>query len=307
MFEQIEQLVTTVFQKLYKISDLENFSMRNVGVFFLVTLVGLVIEYFFVADKKQSSIYRLSKLNKSILNDLISWLVDAFGLFRFMGIVLTLGLFYTISWVLTKDVNIFAVNYIPLNWLQFVLLFLLSDMKNYWKHRLFHSAQSLWKLHSFHHSATEFVSLSSHRGHVAEGAIGFIIEAIFWKLVGASPVNIIYLSYITELQQLFQHSNLTQNWGWLGKYVFVSPAVHKIHHSNEKKHFNKNYGTVFIFWDRLFGTYYQPREEAIVMGIPDNYFNRHNYIYDVWQSYKLFWVQLGKEITSLFQKRKPGS
>jgi sterol desaturase/sphingolipid hydroxylase (fatty acid hydroxylase superfamily) len=303
MLESVTRAFEYVFKRLYEISGIEQFSLKSLALFFLVALVGLTVEYIFIADKKQSSFHRLSKLNKSILNDLISWLIDAFGLFRFLGVVLTLGIFYAISWVLTKDVNVFAVNYIPVTWLQFLVLFLLSDLKNYWKHRLFHSLQSLWKLHSFHHSATEFVSLSSHRGHLAEGAIAIIIEAVFWKLAGVSPVHIIYLAYLTELQQLFQHSNLTQNWGWVGKYILVSPAAHKIHHSTQEKHFNKNFGTVFIFWDRLFGTYYQPKNERFALGIPDNYFNKHHYLYDVFESYKLFWIQLGKEVSGIFKKK----
>ena len=79
---------------------------------------------------------------------------------------------------------------------------------------------------------------------------------------------------------LLVHSNWEHDWGVIGKYVLVSPAAHRIHHSEKKQHFNKNFGGTFIFWDRLFGTYHSA-EPVHVLGIPDNKFNKKGLLHDL--------------------------
>ena len=63
-------------------------------------------------------------------------------------------------------------------------------------------------------------------------------------------------------------------------YVFLSPSLHWIHHSDNPKHFNKNLGTVFTFWDRVFGTYLDETNLKDVTGwVKNNEWNKHNPLY----------------------------
>jgi len=287
IFNSEEGFVTYFLEKLYKISGLKDFNVKTIGVFVLITLVALVIEYILIQDKQKSSLQRIKRGSKSTINDVVSWFITGLGIFNFLGVVFTLGIFYLIDWLVTKDINVFAVSYIKLDWLSFILVFLLTDLKAYWNHRLVHVVRPLWELHAFHHSATEFTVLSAQRGHFVETAVVVLIETLFWKLIGASPINIIYIAMLVQIQQGLVHSNLTENWGFLGKYIFVSPAAHRVHHSIYPRHFNTNFGVVFIFWDRLFRSYAEP-EKDIEIGIPDNPYNKKNYVADIWLGYKRF-------------------
>ncbi len=51
-------------------------------------------------------------------------------------------------------------------------------------------------------------------------------------------------------------------------YLFVSPWMHQIHHSLERRHIDKNMGFIFSFWDWMFGTLYIPaRDESFAIGL----------------------------------------
>jgi sterol desaturase/sphingolipid hydroxylase (fatty acid hydroxylase superfamily) len=85
------------------------------------------------------------------------------------------------------------------------------------------------------------------------------------------------------VHQLLIHSNITSSWGILGKYLLVSPAAHRLHHSINPVHFNKNYGNTFIFWDRLFGSYHKT-EVVLELGIPNNNYNKKSLVTDLWMT-----------------------
>jgi sterol desaturase/sphingolipid hydroxylase (fatty acid hydroxylase superfamily) len=100
-----------------------------------------------------------------------------------------------------------------------------------------------------------------------------------------------------QLMVFMQHSKINSNWGFIGKYILVAPASHRVHHSNNPEHYGKNLGSILIIWDRIFGTYYQPKGEFLTFGIPNNPYNKRNYLYDIFLSTKLFY-------NSLFQSLK---
>ena len=60
------------------------------------------------------------------------------------------------------------------------------------------------------------------------------------------------------VHQLVLHSSIKSDWGFIGRYIFVSPSAHRIHHSIKREHYGKNFGNTFIFWDRLFKTFIKP-------------------------------------------------
>lgn len=273
---------------LYEISGIGNFKIYSIFIFVLLSLTALSIEYFFIENKKESSFARLRNIDKSMFNDLICWLVDGFGLFNFGSIILTMGVFYYISGLIFHSSYHYNLSSVISNpYILFGLVFILSDLVNYVKHRFLHGLPFLWRLHEFHHSGTSLIVISANRGHFVEGAVATLFEATIYILIGASPINIIYISYLKSIHAQLLHSNLTSNWGFIGKYILVSPAAHRIHHSDNEKHFNKNLGGVFIFWDILFNTYYAPKNEPIKIGIPDSFYNRKGYIHDVFKSYYL--------------------
>jgi len=141
--------------------------------------------------------------------------------------------------------------------LKLVAGILLLDFSEYLFHRLCHSVRELWLLHAVHHSDQHLNVTTSLRFHPGE-----IILNISWKvgvcwllglplwLVGARGIIMI-------LTTLVQHANVQwpPSLDRALRLVFITPSLHRCHHSADARDNNQNFGEIFSFWDRLFGTY----------------------------------------------------
>jgi len=67
--------------------------------------------------------------------------------------------------------------------------------------------------------------------------------------------------------QIVNHSDFDWTYGWIGRWLLMSPGMHKVHHSNNPEHFNKNLGNLFVIWDRLFGTYQDVPSQPVALGL----------------------------------------
>jgi sterol desaturase/sphingolipid hydroxylase (fatty acid hydroxylase superfamily) len=73
---------------------------------------------------------------------------------------------------------------------------------------------------------------------------------------------------ITQIYGIIIHTQYVGKLGWL-EYILATPSNHRVHHGSNIKYLDKNMGMIFIFWDRLFGTY-QAEEEEVVYGLTTN-------------------------------------
>ena len=90
-------------------------------------------------------------------------------------------------------------------------------------------------------------------------------------LIGGA--NVFYVVFNT-LGSNFRHSHIWVSYGRVMEHILISPAQHQIHHSAAKKHFNKNYGSIFALWDWMFGTLYIPESyEDLTYGVADRHGN----------------------------------
>jgi sterol desaturase/sphingolipid hydroxylase (fatty acid hydroxylase superfamily) len=144
----------------------------------------------------------------------------------------------------------------------------IADFFYYWFHRTLHSNRYLWQTHLLHHSDEQMNALTAQRGHFTEGLLAplfiTIPTAILFKL---PPLEIGVLSLIPYAYQFFAHANLNVGFGpfW---WLLISPNYHRIHHSIEKRHYNKNFTNWFPIWDIIFGTVYVPaRDEFPETGV----------------------------------------
>jgi sterol desaturase/sphingolipid hydroxylase (fatty acid hydroxylase superfamily) len=142
----------------------------------------------------------------------------------------------------------------------FVLVLLTYDIYRYWTHRLDHMVPFLWKLHSFHHSAERITVVTGARHLWLAGVVNasyFPIMAILFK-VSPQMASVIYALYF--LPDGFAHLNYRRS---LGRFVVLlnNPQWHRIHHSVEPEHFNKNFASLFPFMDLMFGTAYFPKKD----------------------------------------------
>lgn len=164
-----------------------------------------------------------------------------------------------------------------------ILVAMANDLVTYVNHRLSHESRVLWPFHAVHHSAEVMTPLTLYRKHPVYGFIrnfihpfiaGPMIGLIFGCFGDASfatifGVNMIYVIFNFAGANL-RHSHIWISFGPRLSYLFVSPAMHQVHHSIAPRHYNKNYGEVFALWDWMFGSIYVPRErEELVFGLID--------------------------------------
>ena len=139
------------------------------------------------------------------------------------------------------------------------LLYLLStDFFYYWFHRWQHTKAFLWEQHKFHHSEESLNVTSTRRVHWLEDPLILLFLGIpLGLLFQFNGLALGILAFIEILWLQFIHLNLRLNLGWLSPVV-TGPQYHRIHHSFQANHLDKNFSAFFPLWDIVFGTYYHP-------------------------------------------------
>jgi sterol desaturase/sphingolipid hydroxylase (fatty acid hydroxylase superfamily) len=157
-------------------------------------------------------------------------------------------------------------------WLQFIVLLVLSDLLSYCFHRGFHSINSLWDLHRLHHSSTELTALSSFRYSWLDFFLHSTLMALSTSVLLVLPTVKALLGVCFMCICLFQHMNVKLKLPHFLDYLIITPKNHYWHHSKELK-FPKgqNFGFIFPWWDRMFGTYFNPNHYDTKIGLSDNF------------------------------------
>lgn len=142
-------------------------------------------------------------------------------------------------------------------WLQCIQILLLSDFIDYWTHRKFHVG-SLWRIHAIHHSPEEMNWISSSRVHPLNDLITRACQLLPILVLGFSAAAIVSVVPLVSFYVMFLHANIKWDFGPL-RWVLVSPAYHRWHHTSQPEGVDKNFAGIFPIWDVLFGTAYFPR------------------------------------------------
>jgi len=150
-----------------------------------------------------------------------------------------------------------AVQQVPA-WLQMLLQVAVLDFFYYWTHRAQHRFAPLWRIHELHHSDPSFNVTTTLRVHWLEDLMKLATVLIPASLLVQAPAGVpLVLGWIGAAWLFFIHANARISFGPLNR-VLVSPAVHRVHHSVQPEHHDKNFAAYFSFWDVLFGTYAAP-------------------------------------------------
>jgi alkylglycerol monooxygenase len=151
-------------------------------------------------------------------------------------------------------------------WMYFVA-FIAKDFQGYWTHRWSHVVNFMWNRHIIHHSSEEFNLACALRQSVSEVFNYFSFMLLPCALLGV-PTNIIAIVGPLHLfLQFWYHTRHINRMGWLEK-VLVTPSHHRVHHAINPMYMDKNYGQIFIFWDRWFGTFQEElAAEPAVYGV----------------------------------------
>jgi sterol desaturase/sphingolipid hydroxylase (fatty acid hydroxylase superfamily) len=139
----------------------------------------------------------------------------------------------------------------------FAATFLALDGASYLVHRLMHQTPLLWRVHLVHHIDASVDATTAFRQHPIEGVLRFSFLAAAAWLLGAPPAAVAAYRLMGALNSILEHANirLPQRLDWALAYFWVTPDMHKVHHSREQIETDSNYANLFSFFDRAFGTY----------------------------------------------------
>lgn len=161
---------------------------------------------------------------------------------------------------------------IPREWWAYILCIITIDFFRYWSHRLTHVNRFWWATHVTHHNSEKYnLSVAFRLGWTQHIKFIFFIPIV---LMGFDPVLFFICHQIEVLYQFWIHTEYIRKLPAPIEYIFVTPSHHRVHHSTNDKYLDKNFGSTFIIWDRLFGTF-EAEEEQTLYGItvPINSYN----------------------------------
>ena len=179
---------------------------------------------------------------------------------RLLNLFLTASFYGVFLWIY-ENCAVWRIPTTPLVWL---FLILATDLVWYWYHRLGHEVNLLWAAHIVHHHSEEFNYSVSARITTLQA----IARNVFWcvlPLAGFHPAMVMTILVVHGAYSFFTHTQLIRSLGWL-ENILITPSHHRVHHASNEKYLNKNYGDLFVFWDKMFGTF-QQEDEPIVYGL----------------------------------------
>lgn|GEM_PF-5005441 len=146
-----------------------------------------------------------------------------------------------------------------------LIYILIYDLFRYLKHMLCHEVPFFWEIHRMHHIPKTFHIFNADLKHPFESVSHYVVSTLLLFLFQIRAEEaILAFSFRLILIQM-HHSPLIVSYGWLEK-IFVSPRFHAIHHLGakaERAWNTRNYGSLFSFWDYLFGTADEARGRII--------------------------------------------
>lgn len=155
-------------------------------------------------------------------------------------------------------------------WVELLLAILFLDLvAQYGVHYLLHHVRWMWRLHMVHHSDQHVDASTATRQHPGDTAFRVIASMVAIVILGIPVLYYFVYRLITPFFGYLTHANvrLPASLDKLVSYVFVTPDMHKFHHHYRAPWTDSNFGNVFSFWDRLFGTLVYEDRQAIRYGL----------------------------------------
>ena len=164
-----------------------------------------------------------------------------------------------------------------------VSCFVLYDFAYYWKHRLGHEVALFWGSHVAHHQSEDF-NLGTALRQTSIDFYGFLFYIPFFILGFPAEVLFTVVS-INLIYQFWVHTEHVPKLGVI-EWVLVTPSNHRVHHGRNSIYVDKNYGGVFIIWDRIFGSFQDElQDQPVFFGLrkPLNSWN------PLWANIHVYW------------------
>lgn len=216
-----------------------NLDLPNIILWAAPVMIGLVAFEWYLSYRDKKDYYD----GKDTLAALVIGLVNV-GMSAGMKIV-TFGLilfFYNmVPWA------------IPHVWWAYILCFFWIDFWRYWAHRIGHENRFWWATHVTHHNSEKYNwSVSFRLSWTQHIKIIFFIPV---ALAGFHPIVFFICHQIAVLYQFWIHTEYIKKLPAPIEYFFTTPSHHRVHHATNEQYLDKNYGSTFIIFDRIFGTF----------------------------------------------------
>lgn len=142
-------------------------------------------------------------------------------------------------------------------WVRFVIAVVSLDFAIYLQHVLFHAVPVLWRLHMVHHADLDFDVTTGLRFHLLEILISTFIKIGVVLALGPSVLAVLTFEVLLNATSMFNHSNVRLPLGLdhVLRLLIVTPDMHRVHHSIDRRETNTNFGFNLPWWDFLLGTY----------------------------------------------------
>ncbi|MFN8309119.1 MAG: sterol desaturase family protein [Chitinophagales bacterium] len=144
----------------------------------------------------------------------------------------------------------------------YVITFIFFDFTGYWEHRLNHRVNFFWNHHIIHHSSEEYNLPCALRQQISVFTNLLTIVTLPLAVLGIPAEVLAVVGPIHLFAQFWYHTRYIGKLGFL-EYFLVTPSHHRVHHAMNDVYMDKNYGQIFIFWDKWFGTFQEERENEI--------------------------------------------
>lgn len=220
-----------------------NFDPVTLAIPFYFLLIGLEL----LADKIQHQ--KSYRLHDALTNIGCGASQQIVGVFLK---VISVGIFEVIRYN-------FAIFDIPVNWLSFIIVFILADFSYYWAHRMSHEINLFWQAgHVVHHQSEDYNYSVALRQSWFQT---FFTSPFYWyiALLGFDTTQFLLAYSLNTVYQFWIHTEKIGKLGFL-EWIMNTPSHHRVHHGRNPEYIDKNHAGVFIVWDRLFGTFQEEKQ-----------------------------------------------
>lgn len=229
-------------------------------VFILITVVEMLVPL--VSERtanKPSQPEPINGLTKRWMTNITIFIINSY-VSKF--ITLFLGLWVAIESGYNSLLPIEKIPYIP-QVIQVLIGLFILDLGHYFSHRIQHKFSFFWRFHQVHHSQRHLDLSSGWLFHPVEAMFSSVLSVLLIYTFGIQSETLLVFFILVTIFNMLEHGNfhLPYKIDRVFACVFITPGLHRAHHSLSKDEFDLNFSVLFSFWDRLFGTFGYAKNE----------------------------------------------
>ncbi|NNC95183.1 MAG: sterol desaturase family protein [Chitinophagales bacterium] len=235
----------------HSLQEILNMEMPAVIQWAVPVMLSLVLLEFIIGQFDKKKLYMRKDFFASA----------AIGVGNLISTAISQTIMFTVVWAVYYYI---APVTIEPAWWSYVLCIICLDFCRYWAHRVAHEQRFWWATHVTHHSSEQYnFAVSFRLSWVQQIKVIFFLPV---AAMGFDPIVFFICHQVAVLYQFWLHTELIKKTPKVIEYIFTTPSHHRVHHGRNPKYLDRNYGSTFIIWDRIFGTF-TPEEERPDYGI----------------------------------------